>query len=145
DIPNQRYCLRPAKFHFRLSRAARVTLEFTPVRYTSNGLEPTGIPLTFFGAVEPLGEGPHDLDLLPGTDLPAGLYTFKLTGQSGDQHKEVVEGTARSEFRSTNVLPLGHTVVEGVDVFNGNLSLEREDFSIPGRVLPLAFVRSYST
>ncbi len=42
-------------------------------------------------------------------------------------------------------LPVGRSFVEGVDLFDGHLALDREDLAIPGKGVPLRFARVYSS
>ncbi|NIS32300.1 MAG: hypothetical protein GWO04_21120, partial [Actinobacteria bacterium] len=51
----------------------------------------------------------------------------------------------RSEYRTRDSLPIGHTLVKGVDVFDGHLVVSRQDFTYPGRGVPLSFQRTYSS
>ena len=41
--------------------------------------------------------------------------------------------------------PIGHTIVKGVDIFDGHLSVSSLDVSVPARGMPLEFSRSYTS
>lgn len=136
DILNKRSCLQGSPFEFTLTAAATVTLKFTP--------RGTGADRTILNGVR-LDRGKHTYPLLP-SDLPPGKYDFELTGVSErDGHQEVETGKAISEFSTNNRLPVGHTLVKGVDVYDGSLAVSGNDFSVPGRGPALDFRRSYGS
>jgi RHS repeat-associated protein len=58
---------------------------------------------------------------------------------------EVVEGVIRHEWIIDENLPIAHTVVRGVNLWDGHLSHSYEDVNIPARGLDLSFVRAYSS
>ncbi len=136
DILNKRSCQQGSPFEFSLTDAATVTLRFTP--------RDTGAARTILNGVR-LDRGKHTYPLLP-SDLPPGKYDFELTGVSErDGHEEVEKGKAISEFSTNNRLPVGHTLVKGVDVYDGSLAVSGNDFSVPGRGPALDFRRSYGS
>lgn len=136
DILNKRACFQGSPFEFTLTDAATVTLKFIP--------RDTGVERTILNG-ERLGEGKHSYPLLP-SDLPPGKYEFELTGISEtDGHEEVVKGAATSEYSTQNRLPVGHTLVKGVDVYDGSLAVSGVDFAVPGRGPALEFRRSYGS
>ncbi|MBP7588381.1 MAG: RHS repeat protein [Thermoanaerobaculia bacterium] len=148
DVVNQRVCAQPDQFHFFLTREAAVTLEFFGVKALAGGAyEDDGSHVTLI-AEEVRAEGAHDIDVSP-ADLPPGRYRYVLHGvATGDGIAETREGFALSEYQSRDTLPVGHELVKGIDLFDGHLTLSREDFSIPGRggaALALSFARTYSS
>ena len=59
--------------------------------------------------------------------------------------RETFTGSIDHEIEINSKLPIGHTQVKGVDVYNGQLSLQREDLSLPGVGPSLQFSRSYGS
>ena len=145
DVLNQRICARPDLFHYHLTREATVRLVFKGVVPLTDGtFEYDGSEVEILSG-EMRAEGDHDEDILP-SDLPAGLYEFELRGIATDNGQEEVErGFARSTLETRDFLSVGHTIVKGVDLFDGHLIVHREDLRIPGRGMPLSFARTYSS
>ncbi len=54
-------------------------------------------------------------------------------------------GTVEADIRNRSVLPVGHTFVKGVDIFDGHLVQQSTDLQIPGRHLGLSLTRTYSS
>ncbi|HXT52278.1 MAG TPA: DUF6531 domain-containing protein, partial [Thermoanaerobaculia bacterium] len=144
DLANRRVCLEPDIFRFRTSQEAHVTLIFRKVdSIAQDGSPVLGAPIRLIDD-ELMQADDHELPISV-QDLPAGEYRFELAGvATADSGTDSVEGSAVSTQRNRNDLPLGHTQVQDVDLFDGHLSLSREDFALAGRV-PLAFRRSYSS
>ncbi len=90
--------------------------------------------------LSPAGTPPAAYSLAPGT------YQYTLHGVAdADGTTEDVTGTIVSEFRSRDTLPVGHVIVKGVDLFDGHLSLARDDMSLPGHGPALDLSRNYSS
>ncbi|MGE3540692.1 MAG: RHS repeat-associated core domain-containing protein [Candidatus Tectimicrobiota bacterium] len=58
-------------------------------------------------------------------------------------NQDAMQGEALVEYIGDRV-PVGRTLVQDVDIANGNLVLSRTDVQVPGRGVPLAFRRTYS-
>src|SRR6185369_1035666 len=152
DLVNQRYCAIGGNFHFDLAQPAKVTLTVRKV----NAIQPTdlspvyGPPSELFGD-RPLPAGGHDYSLGPGglaaTDfeLPPGEYQLEMRGVAPDGSVDTAQVFVSSEYRTHDSLPVGHTILQGVDLWDGHLTLSREDFRIPGRGAALEFQRNYSS
>lgn len=145
DLLNQRICEFGSAFEFSLTHEATVTLTFTQIE----GLNFDGSPnlgrevVLINGEVMPAGD--HEL-VITTADLLPGDYVFELLGVSSiDGHEETAEGVAKSELTTRDSLPVGHAVVKGVDLFDGHLTVSRQDFVLPGRGVPLEFNRVYSS
>lgn len=145
DIVNRRVCQRDGVFQFSLNQDADVTLKIRQI--TGQGTDGTteyGPPTTLLNN-ERRNQGDHTLPLDRAV-LLAGDWEFELTAVSRDDgHTETEKGFLSSEYTSRDALPVGHVLIQGVDLLDGNLSISRADFSLPGRGLPLAFQRSYSS
>ena len=145
DLLNNTSCGTGTDFIFDLAREARVTLTFWKI----DELEPDGS--TVRGREETLideelyGEGEHHYLILP-QDLPAGDYEFELRAVGTlDEQEEVLAGIGRSQYRVRNSLPVGHALTHGVDLFDGHLSVVREDLAFPGRRPSLSLTRTYTS
>ena len=137
DILNQRNCNVGTDFKFTLAEEALVTLAFV------DETNPDQSTKLIDNALYPEGESSIDISV---SNLNPGRYRFTLTAESvRDNLTDTEQGLALVEFTTQNNLPVGHTIVKGVDVFDGNLSLSSNDMSIPGRGAPLEFRRSYSS
>jgi len=145
DVVNRRVCSQPSSFAFTTTQEATLTLTFRRVEsLTPEGDAVLGSEVVVLNG-ELRAEGQQVVALSP-TDLPPGDYRFELRGVSSvDGHVETREGKAVSELRSRDVLPVGHVLVKGVDLFDGHLVVSRESFRIPGRGVPLSFQRTYSS
>ncbi|HEY0782118.1 MAG TPA: hypothetical protein VGE98_06685, partial [Thermoanaerobaculia bacterium] len=143
DLLNQRYCPQAARFAFTLAQQARVALTVRPLQGENpDGSQALGDPRVLFND-QLLERGEHAYLLTPSGaapadfELPAGTYQFALRGIAPNGSDETVVGTIVSEYRTRDSLPVGHTLVQGVDLWDGHLSLERDDLVVPGRGVPL--------
>src|SRR5262249_26134652 len=73
-------------------------------------------------------------------------YTYVLTAtdDNGDKLAQS-EGEIDHELNVVGSYPIGHTIVDGVDIWDGHLTMSAQDVLIPGRGLDLDFTRSYSS
>ncbi len=130
DLLNDSACLMQAAYQFELAEEATVTLEVDNKKLIDNKVYP---------------KGQHELIIGP-DELSANYYLSTLTATStSNGFSEEKEGEIKVTFDTRNNLPVGHTLVKGVNVSNGNLSLASTDFSVPARVQPIAFQRFYSS
>ncbi len=78
-----------------------------------------------------------------------GEHTFELRAErfeGWDAATHVVRsGTLEHEVEIQERAPVGHTFVQGVDLWDGHLTMARQDFTYAGRRLPLEFTRTYSS
>src|SRR5205823_4501367 len=78
-------------------------------------------------------------------------YDFQLTATAFDPATQTegrsgtLTGLITTTFVSNNNLPVGHTIVKGVDIYDGHLTVSSNDVMVPGRGLSLAFTRTYSS
>ncbi len=152
DVLNQRSCALGSVFKFGLTQEADVTLVFRRVdALTTEGEPILGDPITVLDD-ERLAQGDYSYMVTPSgfapavVELPPGDYLWELSGVSAvDGHEDELHGPVESSYRARNSLPIGHLVVKGVDLWDGHLTLQRDDFKVPGRGIPLSFSRSYSS
>jgi len=137
DTLNQRVCTQGSVFSFTTTQDARISLEFTS-RDDEDDVT-TIVDDRFFAA------GEHELQITP-LDLLPGSYSFELKGVVVETAlTEIKQGGAFSHYSTRDQLPVGHTLVKGVDLFNGGLAVSSTDMAVSGRGLPLEFTRTYSS
>ncbi len=145
DLLNQRRCAQPTLFSFELNRPAEVTLIARRIESVeTDGSLNTAAAITLIEA-EMFADGEHGEPISP-TDLPPGDYLIELRGiDAVDGYEEVREVRLSSDWDISEILPIGHTLVHGVDLFDGHLTISRTDLEIPGRGIGLALRRTYSS
>ena len=93
--------------------------------------------------------GAHWVFLEAGHVGDPGEHTFEVTGREFDGHPTnvtiVAPGRVLHEVEINHAYGIGHTIVEGVDIWDGHLTHSRQDVMVPGRKLSLDFSRSYSS
>ena len=72
-------------------------------------------------------------------------YRFVLRAVADGGAASSTVGTFIHSTTRTENLPVGHTIVQGVDLFDGHLTVASQDVSLPGRGLSLDFSRTYSS
>src|SRR5262249_45173930 len=77
-------------------------------------------------------------------------YDFQLTATAVDDmgaegRSGTINGTITTTFVQNNSLPVGHTIVKGVDLYDGHVTVSSTDVAIHGRGLSLEFTRTYSS
>ncbi len=152
DLVNQRSCPQPDGFTFGLNQEATVTLLARRLEgITPEGEAELGPEQTLLEALL-LPEGDHAFTVAPTPDLaaditlPPGDNALTLTGTAtANGLVETRALSARSLYSVRDDLPVGHLLVEGVDVWDGHLILAREDLALPGRGPEIRFTRTYSS
>jgi RHS repeat-associated protein len=131
------------QIHFGLSAEARITVRVDGEVLTSDSS--TG-SVRWEDVTVP--EGAHSATVqaedvpLPGGHSFTITATFAPPGQP--EAVRTVTGVINHEFVIEGSLAVGHTLVKGVDVVDGHITLVREDLSIPGVGPALQLTRSYS-
>jgi RHS repeat-associated protein len=97
----------------------------------------------------PRAAGRYRVPITPALVSLPGEHDFEITGvfklagapdvTSGTTGKIVHEVVLNASF------PIGHTMIKGVDLWDGHLTHSAQDVLIPGRGLALDFTRSYSS
>ena len=147
DVAANYLCEFGTKFWFVLAREAYVTLQLLRIQ----GIDQNGDPLLSGDVLELISDeklsgGRHER-IYTMFDVPAGEYVLVLEARSSEEGSNVAQterGRASSRFTVRDSLPLGHTLIHGVDVWDGALTIQRTDFDVPAREIPLRFTRTYS-
>ena len=144
DRVNQSVCPSPGAIVFGLSRDATVSITVDGVPFSTTDANGT---VTWTNVT--LEGGVHTLNVLPAAVPLPGTHALVITARFTSPDQPDIVATAHGVILhnvTTNAfLPVGHTLVEGVDVFDGHFTLARDDISIPGVGPALEFTRSYST
>jgi RHS repeat-associated protein len=142
DAPSRTVCVTDTRLGFALAREARVTIEFFSI-------DPAGDPAPFPTwtalASELRGEGPH---LIPVSvmDLPFGTYKYTIKAvATGDGRTDLRTGRAQHRESRNDSLPLAHSYVKGVDVYNGNAIVSAQDFDLGGIGPSVSLSRTYAS
>ncbi len=146
DRINQELCPGSARFTFTLALAAQVTLEINGHVVDDFG-DADGQPIGSPFADIPYPAGTHTVTLfadnLPPGENPYQLKAARIAGYPGETLED--SGTLVHETESHASLPIGHTMIKGVDLWDGHLTHSSQDVMIPGRGLSLDFTRTYSS
>ena len=145
-----------ADLYFTINTTAKVTLRIDNARFPSL----QSITNKDSGAVIPLLDGLNDVELPAGTyrmTLVSGTllgedtlsqpgdHPFTLQAVNREGAKASASGIIVHELEKNESYPVGHTIIKGVDIWDGHLTLSSQDVSIPGRGLSLDFSRTYSS
>jgi RHS repeat-associated protein len=142
DVPAAYVCSNDSTLLFSLARQARVTVEFLPIDDTGNV-----VPLAFWTPIgnEIRNEGVHQVDV-PIDRLPFGEYVARVRAQAvvdGEQDQRMITAVHRED--RADALPLAHTFVKGVNVFNGGAVIAVQDVDLGGVGPPVSLERTYSS
>ncbi len=144
---------------------------FNPVTGTS-AIEPARIQLELCqrsqvtvavgGVIKPLRVDGGGEESIQEKDLPEGRHVIGLSADILDsltdekpftvlirsvidEEERLIQGVIVGEVRNRPVLPISHTLVSGVDTFDGHLSVQATDVRVRGRHQSLDISRSYSS
>lgn len=136
DLLNNLRCEKGTDFKFTLTENSVVNLKFINRSDESEIILIDDVEYT---------KGEHLIEISP-FNLYPGKYKYELNGVSTETSvTELKKGSAVSQFKTQDRLPVGHTMVKGVNVYNGSLSLGGTDLSVAGRGAALELRRSYSS
>ena len=145
DRINTNYCSK-LYFTFSLTHEAFVSFKIDGQSVTNaTDLESEQI-IPIFSNI-PYGCGAHTILLTADNVGDVGLHPFELTASLLPYNTNLtlrVNGEISHEVEINNTYPIAHTIVSGVDLWDGHLTHSRQDVLIPGRRLSLDFTRSYS-
>ena len=85
--------------------------------------------------------------ILPGVGKLKEPGTHSYTLVAMDENGQVAQdaGWIKHDVEINSNLPLGHTLIKGVDIYDGHLIRSSQDVVVPGRGLSLDFTRTYSS
>ena len=142
DVVNKRVCERPGLMTFVLTQSAAV-------RITYQRLDGTGTPIGAVSELAPEKVYPAGVNEAPISAGALGSGDFKFTVEARSLTDSAVndraERSASVILQSTNALPVGQILVNGVNVRNGTLTYQTPRMSLPGRGQAVEFVASYSS
>ena len=145
DTVNEILCGQPRRVRFGLCEAATVsfTVDGIPLTASVDG----SLPLEITDLALPAG--PHIVSMpagvLGGVFAVTKPFTVAARSIADPSLVREEEGTVEADIRNRAVLPVGHTFVKGVDIFDGHVVRQSTDLQVPGRHLGLSVVRSYSS
>ena len=144
DRTNQTSCESPAALTFSLSDEARVT-----IRVDGNVLRTSGTTGSVDWSGVTLAGGDHVVPITASSVSLPGIHLFSIEATfarpDGTEVVRTADGFIQHDVIINAFLPIGHTLVKGVDLADGHLSLVREDLTIPGHGPTLQFTRSYGS
>ncbi len=74
------------------------------------------------------------------------IHSFAMVAQNQKTRANIrVSGVIVHSLERKESLPIAHTMVKGVDLWDGHLSISSQDVKIPGRGMSLDFIRTYSS
>ncbi len=147
------------QIQFSLSHPATVTVKIDDVIIKLDGVDlRTGLEHNYSGETEvkeiPYASGVFTLPIPLKTMDRFGEYELAVeavymkadpTVVGSVDVSKTVTGTIIYDLLNPATLPIGHTMVEGVDLFDGHLTHATQDLRIPGRGLSIELNRSYSS
>jgi RHS repeat-associated protein len=149
DLINNQSCPALTRIPFGISHPAEVTLKIdgdvVSVDGTTVGL-PAG-PVNMTGLQ--MEAGWYNIPIPPDMAVNPGDHEFTITATFKQGNSEDVQqtftGNIVHDVSTRASLPVGHTMVAGVDLWDGHMTLGSTDVSVPGRGLSLEFARTYSS
>ncbi len=139
DTVNNDRCYQAETLDFALTHPAQVTIRIDNRVITQNG-QP--LQNRAFEA------GRHSVPIPPDAVDGPGEHPFTIEAVFDPNQpaaRSVAEGVVIYELEMNAALPIGHTMVMGVDLWNGTLTHSAQDIQLPGRGLGLNLTRSYSS
>ncbi|HOO45880.1 MAG TPA: DUF6531 domain-containing protein, partial [Deltaproteobacteria bacterium] len=143
DRINGGKCGSPANLPFALTHEAKVTI-LVDDQLVEQTVE--GETIVFENLLLPAGTNQVTItrDMVPNP----GEHDFKITAVFRDNDPNIestFEGKIVHEVEINEFLPVGHSFVKGVDLFDGHLSIMRQDILIEGLGPNLEFTRTYGS
>ncbi len=145
DTVNNTTCGNEEPFFFTLCRDSFVTLTVDGQVVTAP-VDDSGIPRAL--SDYPLQAGTHRVllrsDLL-GETLTEAPLVVRAVAMANGALTDQDTGRVRNALASKSSLPVGHTFVKGVDLFDGHVVQQATDLRARGRHLGLEVTRTYSS
>ncbi len=128
SVSSGRGCDRSGELVFLLARRARVRVDYYPMDQHGNVspiLAGTLFDNLWFDA------GTHRYTV--GTDLPIGRYQLRVAAVAENGAAEELNASLEHRLDRRDHLGLGHTVIADVDLFDGQITVGRQDMALAGR------------
>lgn len=140
DRINEQICPSPTpSLQFTLNQPAKVTIRIDGAIITVDGIRQEHVDFL---------AGPSSMLLPPAAVNSLGVHEFTITAVTDPANPldEVsASGQIVHDLKIHEAFPIGHTMVKGVDLWDGHLTHGTQDIAVPGRGLSLEFNRSYSS
>lgn len=148
DTINNVSCPTMGFIDFLISHDAKVTVTVDgaaiSVPGSSVGSQAASVLLQNY----PLPAGPHSLPVPPDRVVNPGEMPFQVKAvfeESPESIEQSKPGVIVHDLVKRAAFPIGHTMIEGVDLWDGHLTHGSQDLLLPGRGPDLEFARSYSS
>ena len=143
-------------FIFAVDIASKVTLTIDGKVATNvgNALDPSNTIAAFKDVVLQPGIYHYLINPVESLDPALKTHTYVLTATAYNPNAAfaastpkvgVAAGKLTNELDIDQALPVGHTIVDGVDIWDGHLVVSGPDVTLPGRGLSLEFNRIYTS
>lgn len=78
-------------------------------------------------------------------EAPIGEYFYEVKSEAADGSIERIVGRWSSRIIRRDSMTLAHSLVKGIDLFDGHALISRQDIALPGRGPGLGFARTYAS
>ncbi|HEY6871527.1 MAG TPA: Ig-like domain-containing protein [Geobacteraceae bacterium] len=131
--------------YFGLTYDAKVTIKIDGDILDLTGVIGADNPVKFDNY--PLPAGMQKVDVAESLVPEPGEHSLEITAVFNDspEVRDVFNGVIDHEIQILDRFPLGHTLVKGVDISGGQVSLQRTDLVLPAVGPGLQFSRIYSS
>jgi RHS repeat-associated protein len=142
DPVNKRVCDITGQVGFVLTQDVTATASYQALDRDGN---PSGNPVDFF-TDQPYPRGSNSFDV-QASDLGTGSFLIRLDVKSTSDPTNTDAGLSGASvlYQFANSLPVGQTLVKGVNVHSGILTYQAPRLGLAGRGTPLGFYTSYSS
>lgn len=146
-------CQAPAFIRFAITHDAAVTIRIEGQIITVPGALVGSKEATLAANGLNFPAGVHEVPIPPQVVVNPGEHKFEIKAvfvqgdaQTGTTRQErTITGIIQHEILMRGTFPIAHTMVEGVDLWDGHLTHGSSDLDLPGRGPALAFNRTYSS
>ena len=132
-------CTAGARFIYALGQDANVDITFYSLDEDGERWFEEWNPVNS----EQRAEGVYTFDIAP-DELEFGVYEYEIVATTDDDEETHVGRFVHREKRRGS-LPLSHSFVKGVDVYDGHAVISAQDAAIGGRGPGLGFTRTYGS
>ncbi len=140
NVSSGRGCDSSSELIFLLARRARLRAELHRVDEHGN-VSPIVAETLFENVWFDAGTSRRPV----GTDIPIGQFELRITAVAEDGDQEELRGSLNHRLDRRDHLGLGHTVVADVDLFDGQITVGRQDVALAGRGPAVELQRTWSS